>query len=417
VTRSVELLHVPTGPGLLALLPRLADALSGRGPALAPVAAGDTAQIALLSKAFEVGAPLARHEDDPADPTAIVIATSGSTGPPKGTLLPRSALAASAAATQARLGPVGCWLLALPAQHIAGLQVLLRSMATASEPHIMDTGLPFTAERFTEAVDRLPPGPRYVSLVPTQLHRVLQHETATTALRTFDGVLVGGSATPERLLQLARQAGVSVVTTYGMSETCGGCVYDGRPLAGTEVKLDENGRVVLSGAMVGRGYRNMPGHPAFGMAVAPPGVATGPRTTGSASFRTDDLGEWVDGRLQILGRVDDVIVTGGLKIAPTRLEAAIAGVAVVAEAVVVGVPDPEWGQRVAAVVVAADPRNPPRLDDLRRACSAAGIGDALLPRSLTLVDALPSRGPGKPDRAAATALAGAELARAAPLPH
>src|ERR1700712_5226512 len=111
MTRSVELLEVPTGPGLLAVLPKLAEAMSGRGPALAPVAAGDTAQIALLSKTFGIGTPLAEHGNAPADPTAIVIATSGSTGPPKGTLLPRSSLAASAAATQARLGPAGGWVL------------------------------------------------------------------------------------------------------------------------------------------------------------------------------------------------------------------------------------------------------------------------------------------------------------------
>ena len=123
--RTVELLEVPTGRAVLDLLPRLADALAGVGPALAPVAAGDRAQIELLTGAFGIGRPLADGEDDPADPTVIVIATSGSTGTPKGTLLTRSALAASAAATQARLGPPGSWLLALPAQHIAGLQECL----------------------------------------------------------------------------------------------------------------------------------------------------------------------------------------------------------------------------------------------------------------------------------------------------
>ncbi len=248
--------------------------------------------------------------------------------------------------------------------------------------------------------------------MPTQLHRLLQHEAATAALRTFDSVLVGGSATPERLQGLARGAGVSIVTTYGMSETCGGCVYDGLPLDGVRVELEETGRVVLGGAVVGRGYRNRPGHPAFAPLQAPPAA-----TARSDSFRTDDLGEWCDGRLRILGRIDDVIVTGGLKITPTPMEAVIAGLPAVAEAVVVGIPDPEWGQRVAAVVVAVDPGNPPRLDDLQRACGAAGIGDAFLPRSLTLVDGLPSRGPGKPDRRAATELAAAELARAAPSPR
>src|ERR1700712_1937907 len=151
MTRTVELLEMPTGPDLLAVLPRLRDALSGRGPALAPVAAGDHARIALLTAAFGVGAALAEAEDDDDDPPAVVIAPSGSTGPPKGTLLPRSALAASAAATQRRLGPAGAWLLALPAQHIAGLQVLLRALATDSEPHILDTALPFTADRFVAA--------------------------------------------------------------------------------------------------------------------------------------------------------------------------------------------------------------------------------------------------------------------------
>ncbi len=394
--RTVELLEIPTGPALLALRPRIAAALSGEGPALAPVAAGDERQMALLTEAFGLGTALARDEDDPTDPTAIVIATSGSTGAPKGTLLPRSALAASAAATQARLGPEGTWLLALPAHHIAGLQVLLRSMVAGSRPHLLDTGEHFTAERFVVAVKELPPGPRYVSLVPTQLHRLLQHSAATTALATFTAVLVGGSATPTPLLEQARRAGAAVVTTYGMSETCGGCIYDGIPLDGVSARLDTDGRVRLTGPVVGRGYRNLPDHPAF---------------DGAGTFRTDDLGDWTDGRLRILGRVDDVIISGGLKITPSHLEAAVAHLASVAEVVMVGIADAEWGQRVAAVVVPADAREPPRLEDLRAACTAAGIGPALQPRSLALVRSLPLRGPGKPDRIAAAGLATGQLAR------
>ena len=271
---------------------------------MAPVLAGDATQIALLTAAFALGSALASTEDDPADPTAIVIATSGSTGTPKGTLLSRSALAASAAATQARLGPPGSWLLALPAQHIAGLQVLLRSMATGSEPHVLDTSLPFTAARFAGAVGRLPAGPRYVSLVPTQLHRVLQDEAATNALGSFAAVLVGGAATPAPLLERAHDAGIVVVTTYGMSETCGGCVYDGVPLDGVEVRLDGDGRVLLSGPVVGRGYRNMPDHPAFDRDVDP-----GP----TVIFRTDDVGSWTAGRLRLLGRIDDVITSAWIE--------------------------------------------------------------------------------------------------------
>ena len=405
MSRTVELLEVPTGSALLSVLPRLAAALSGEGPAVAPVLAGDAAQIALLTRAFGLGSALGSTEDDPADPTAIVIATSGSTGTPKGTLLPRSALAASAAATQARLGPPGRWLLTLPAQHIAGLQVLLRSLATGSEPHVLDTSLPFTAARFAAAVSRLPAGPRYVSLVPTQLHRVLQDEAATNALGSFAAVLVGGAATPAPLLERAHDAGIVVVTTYGMSETCGGCVYDGVPLDGVAVRLDGDGRVLLSGPVVGRGYRNMPDHPAFD------------RSGPTVIFRTDDVGSWTAGRLRLLGRIDDVITSGGLKITPTSLEAAIAGLPTVSEVVVVGVPDPEWGQCVAAVVVPADASNPPQLIDLRDACLAAGLATALHPRSLTLMPALPLRGPGKPDRTAAAQLAAAELARSVQRPH
>ncbi len=399
---------MPTGPALLSLLPRIEAALSGVGPALAPVAAGDTAQIALLTAAFAPGSALSRVEDDPADPTAIVIATSGSTGNPKGTLLPRSALAASASATQARLGPDGHWLLALPAHHIAGLQVLLRSMAAGSRPHIMDTGRPFTAEHFVAATDELPQGPRYVSLVPTQLHRVLQHDSATAALATFTAVLVGGSATPAPLLEQAGRRGIKVVTTYGMSETCGGCVYDGVPLDGVDAHLDFDGRIRLSGPVVGRGYRNLPDHPAFERDVD--------HGAGTGTFLTDDVGEWTAGRLRILGRIDDVIISGGLKITPTQLEAAIVQLATVSEVVVVGLADPEWGHRVTAVVVPADPREPPRLEDLRAACTTAGIATALQPRSLTILARLPLRGPGKPDRIAA-ALAAGQLASITDPPH
>ncbi len=391
-SRSVELLELPTGPALLDLLPRLADALAGHGPALAPVAAGDRARIAELHAAFRTGTPLTDGEDDPDDPTALVVATSGSTGTPKGTLLTRSALTASAAATAARLGAAGTWLLALPAQHIAGLQVLLRSLATGSRPHVLDTGLPFTPERFARASAALPDGPRFVSLVPTQLHRLLADAAATDALRTFAAVLVGGSATPPPLVERARAAEIALLTTYGMSETCGGCVYDGVPLDGVRVELDPEGRVRLRGAMVGRGYRGLPGHPAF----AERGV-----------FRTDDLGTWSGGRLRILGRTDDMVISGGVKVAPAVLENAVLALPEVAEVLVVGVDDPEWGQRLVAVLTLAPGSAAPDSHRVRAACRAAGVPAALAPRQVLVVPELPSRGPGKPDRAAA-----AELARA-----
>lgn len=379
MTGSVELLPIPTGPRVLDLLPRLAAALAG-GRALLPVPPGAADQ-SLLDRAQQN-----------AGSAVVVMPTSGSTGEPKLVLLPAAALRASAAATEQRLGGPGGWLLALPAWHIAGLQVLLRAAATDAPLAVLDTGQPFTAPAFvaaatdltTELGDR-----RYVSLVPTQLHRILDDAGATAVLATFDAVLVGGAATAPELLRRARSAGIPVVTTYGMSETCGGCVYDGRPLDGVRTDVDADGRIVLSGSVVAAGYLGMPAHPAF-------------PTQGS--FRTDDLGDVTDGVLTVWGRADDMIVTGGFKVPPAVVERALAGIARIGEVLVVGVPDPEWGQRVVALVTGVLPS----ADQL--AAALVGLPRQHRPRSWLRVAALPLRGPGKPDRTAAVTLAAAGAA-------
>jgi O-succinylbenzoic acid--CoA ligase len=394
--RPLVVLPVPEGPGVLALLPALERALSGDGPALLPVPADDPAAIARLRSAADVDSPLAPDEDDDADPTAVVVSTSGSTGVPKGALLPVSALRASAAATEARLGGPGRWLLALPAQHVAGLQVLLRSVAAGTTPEVLDLRGGFDPAAFVAATGRLADSPRrYTSLVPTQLVRLLDEPSAHEALTSYDAVLVGGAATPQPLLDRALAAGVRAVTTYGMSETCGGCVYDGRALDGVRVRIDAAGRVLLGGPVVARGYRGRPGltREVF------------PRDGDLRQFRTDDLGEvGPDGLLRLAGRADDVLVTGGLKVAPGAVEDVLAGLPGVRECLVVGVADPEWGQLVTAVVVAADPSRPPLLEELRAAVLRV-MGAEAAPRRLVVVDALPLRGPGKPDRAAAARLA------------
>ena len=454
MARTLETLPIPTGERILDLLPRLRWALAGNGPALLPVPEDDDTEAARLATSLAAGAGLAAVEDDPDDPTVLVLATSGSTGASKGALLPASALAASAEATRRRLsciGPragtghsagAGNWLLTLPAHHIAGMQVLLRSIALGTEPVVMDTRPRFSTETFTAAVGRMAPGPRFTSLVPTQLHRILADPDATTALTTFAAVLLGGAATPQALLDDAEQAGARVVTTYGMSETCGGCVYDGIPLAGVQVAIDRErdpsrrtggsttggpgdsggpggprrhpagahrgasdpprparaGRVSITGPVVARGYRDLPGHPAF---VRNP--ATGDRT-----FLTSDLAVTAAGRMRIVGRVDEVIVTGGIKVDPALVESVLMRVTGVADIIVTGVPDPEWGTAVVAVV-RAGPGRPPDLDALRRAATYAH-GPAAAPRYLVLVADLPRRGPGKPDRTAVRNLAVSELA-------
>jgi o-succinylbenzoate---CoA ligase len=403
--RALLPLPVPAGTAVLDLLDPLRRALDGEGPALLPVPAEEAAPAARLVEAL--AGSLEDGEDDPDDPTALVIATSGSTGEPRGVLLPAGALRASGAATHARLGGPGRWLLALPATHIAGVQVLLRSLLAGTAPAVLAG--PFRPDAFAEAAAPVlaGDGPRYTALVPTQLVRLVEDGGAgLTALRGFDGVLLGGAAAAPALLARARQAGVRVVTTYGMSETAGGCVYDGAPLDGVEVSVrgpagasppgpaadgsGEPGRIELAGPVLARGYRRRPADTAAAF--------------GSGRFRTGDFGRLhPDGRLEVLGRVDDLINTGGAKVAPAEVERVLAGQPGVLEACVVGMPDPEWGEAVAAALVPADAAAPPAEDALRAAVRGR-LGRAAVPKSVRFVAELPLRGPGKIDRRAVRAL-------------
>jgi len=393
-SRRLAPIAVPTGPDVLdVLLPPLQAALSGDGPALLPYPAGGAPAAELRP-----GEPLGPGEDDPADPTVVVLATSGSTGRPKGALLPASALLASASASHDRIGGPGRWLLALPAEHVAGLQVLIRSLIARTRPVVLDLADGFDPDRFAAAASRLTGIRRYTALVPTQLGRLLAAGPGVRAeLARFDAVLIGGAAASTQLLDRARSAGVRVVTTYGMSETCGGCVYDGVPLDGVSVAIDQDGRIALAGPVLARGYRGHdPDDGADGF---------GADADGRRWFRTDDAGGWdADGRLVLHGRLDDIIVTGGLKVAPAVVETALAGLPGVVETVVVGVPDPEWGQRVVAVLVLEPGQPRPELDRVRRWVGERIDGRAA-PRQVLVLDALPLRGPGKPDRAGLARLA------------
>jgi O-succinylbenzoic acid--CoA ligase len=230
-----------------------------------------------------------------------------------------------------------------------------------------------------------------VSLVPTQLHRILADRDATAAAGTFDAVLIGGAAAAPGLLSRARASGIPVVTTYGMSETCGGCVYDGRPLPGVTARIEDDGRILLTGPVVARGYRGRPGDPAF---PAP------------GAFRTEDRGVLdAEGLLTVHGRVDDVIVSGGTKVAPNALEDRLSALPGIGQAVVVGVPDAEWGQATAALVTADG--TAPDLGSVRDAL--ADLPAAWRPRHLIVVPEIPLLGIGKPDRTAAAALAAAHV--------
>ena len=346
------------------LLPALAAALDG-GPAVVPEVAPE------VLAALRPDEPL-EHDD-----VALVVPTSGSTGEPKGVLLSAGNLRSSALATADRLGGHGQWLLAIPPTHVGGLQVLVRSLLAGTTPVVLPPG-PFEAAAFAEATARLTGARRYVSLVPTQLRRLLAD---AGAVRAYDAVLLGGAAAPAALLDRARAAGVRVVTTYGMSETSGGCVYDGVPLDGVRVRVD-GGRVRLGGPVVARGYRLRPD-------------LTAAAFDGDV-FTTSDLGRLDGGVLTVLGRADDVLVSGGENVAPLAVEAALESHPSVVEAAVTGVPDDEWGTRVVALVVL---REPLTLGEARDHVAAV-LPRSWAPRALREVDALPLLASGKLDRAA-----------------
>ena len=364
------------------LLAELDDVLTGRASALVPVGADDSALAAL------------RVGEDIDDDIALVVTTSGTTGTPKGALLTAAALTASAQATHDRLGGPGRWLLALPSYHIAGIQVLVRSLLAGTVPVELDVSTGFDINQLPSAVDELGSGRRYTALVATQLAKALDDPAAAAALAGLDAVLIGGGPAPRPVLDAAASAGVNVVRTYGMSETAGGCVYDGVPLDGVKVRVDAAGRIMLGGPTLATGYRNAPDPDPF----AEPGW-----------FRTDDIGVVDDsGVLSVLGRIDDAISSGGLTVMPQPVEAALRTHPAVADCAVFGVADERLGQRVVAAVVVADGCGPPSLDTLR-AHVLRTLDHTAAPRELHIVDALPMRGIGKVDRSALVRLAGKSL--------
>lgn len=370
-------LPIEAGPGALAALPALRAALDGGAP--------------VLPHAVDQSPPSTLSGAVPDDGTALVVGTSGSTGIPKLAMLPAQALRASARATHERLGGPGAWLLAMPAHHIAGVQVLLRCLDADTTPEFVDLAGGFRATSFAQAVRGMRGSRRYTALVPTQLVRVLADPDATRAAAELDGILVGGAASGPGLLTRARDAGLRVVTTYGMSETCGGCVYDGVPLAGSFVRQDGDGRLQLGGATIATGYLGRPDLSAQAFTIDAAGIRW---------FRTDDVGHpGPDGRWHVDGRIDDLVSTGGLKVSPRLVEEALLqAMPAIVEAVVVGVPDPEWGEVVAAAVVPAPQARVPSLAEVRDAVRRTLPAHAL-PRRLLVLEALPLRGPGKPDRA------------------
>ena len=393
--------------------------------------------------------------DAAAEPIALVVGTSGSTGTPKRTALTVRALAASAAATERFFGSnsdaASQWLLALPAHYIAGAQVLARSVLAGTDPVIARSVIEpvrFSPEVFLQAVEHMSSARRFISLVPTQLHKLL--ESADTdpylgaeiheALGSFSGILLGGAPASADLLAAATALGLNTVTTYGSAETAGGCVYSGSVLPGVRVELvpeegmpavpdtdgkpAQVGRIWISGAHLANGYIGDAARTAEHFFTA---------ADGTRWYRTDDYGllspaatpnsnkNCSEQRLQVLGRSDDVLISGGVKISARAVATVLEEHPAVREACVVGLPDARWGTAIAAAVTlvpsadaaaalvpsagaaAAPTENRPTLNEelcaLLRARCAEKLGAPAAPKQLSILPDFPLTSTGKPDRA------------------
>jgi len=314
-------------------------------------------------------------DGDVSPDVAAVVVTSGTTGEPKGVELTFGGLQASSRAVSDAIGvrPGGGdrWLCCLPLHHVGGLAVLARSWTVGTPIEVLPR---FDVDAVASSEATL------VSLVPLMARRLL---AAGVDLGRFRRVLVGGGPVPADLPGTA---------TYGLTETWGGVVHAGHPLDGVEVALGHEDEILVRGLVVMRGYRS----PTADADTA--AAFTDRNTPGGAWLRTGDAGA-IDGRgrLRVVDRLRDLVKSGGVSVAPTEVEAALAAHPGVADLCVAGAPDPEWGERVVAYVVPADPSAPPTVDALR-AFGRDRLSAAKLPREVVVVDAIPRTPGGKPLR-------------------
>jgi O-succinylbenzoic acid--CoA ligase len=297
--------------------------------------------------------------------TALIVESSGSTGVPKRIELSLAALHHSAAASAQRLGGEGQWLLALPVNFIAGANVLFRSVIADTQPILMNTQLPFTVEAFVRGASLMEEGNRFTSLVPAQLAKLTaaarEDAFVFSTLRKFTAILVGGQNPNMADVLELRAKGINVVISYGMTETSGGCVYDGVPLDGVNVNL-QAGLVEISGPVLANGL--------------------------GESFLTSDIGEWVNDRLEILGRADRVIISGGLKLSLDHFEQRAMELVGIEELVAVAL-DSELGQSVGVAYVGSE--------SVDFGTLAESISLAAKPKRVVRVQSIPKLASGKPD--------------------
>jgi O-succinylbenzoic acid--CoA ligase len=305
------------------------------------------------------------------DDIACIVESSGSTGIPKRISISTNALLHAARSGQERLGPLGQWLLALPINFIAGQQVLIRSLLGDQQPVIMNTAVPFTAEAFFRSAQLMTNEHRYTSLVPNQLAKLIaeaeKDKLLLTTLQQFRAIVVGGQSTPDELRDRALGLGIKIVVSYGMTETAGGCVFDGVPLDGVRLKIAPDSRLLISGKTLAEGQDDW--------------------------IFTNDMAELSsDGKVRILGRADRVIISGGLKLSLETVEYLGQELPGVEELAAVSLKDESWGERVGIAYIGS----PEVADDIANQLAHL-LGPAGKPIRVLRVDKLPKLPTGKPD--------------------
>lgn len=397
--RALIAVTVPPGMGgVLKLASVIGPALDGTGPAIAPMA--DSPEF-IVRQTLEALRPNDPEFPLESDDIAIVSATSGSTGTPKGVLLSKQALEASATAFGNRFGTNNRWVVSMPAHRIAGIMVLVRSWFHNS-PFEIDPSVggartfesaAFAATTMRAVRESAADGRALmVSLVPTQIARLLESgSVGIEALQSYDLVLSGAAATPQPMLNRMRELGIKVSVSYGMTETCGGCVFDGRPLDGVKVSLGtkddvEPGRVTISGPVAASGYRLRPDLDAVSFI--------------SGQVQTHDVGKLdSSGLLHILGRLDDVVTVGGVNVALSAVESLIRHHPAIEDVAVIDLQDELWGSiPIAYVVTRYHISDTSNLISEIQSTIRDQISRAAVPRTVQFVASLPMLDSGKIDR-------------------
>ena len=393
-------LEIPPGPaGLDVLMPALAAAMQGTGPAIALLpGSGSTAYRAMVRHAVVPGEPVPEE-------VAVVAATSGSTGHPAGVLIPGASLRAAALAFAQRAGqPQGHrWVAALPLHHAGGLMVAARSVVAGTDPVAVASlggASRFSASAFEQAtmtaleLSRQDHRPLAVSLVPPMLSLLAgTNSIGTELLCEYDVVLVGGAAAPRGLIEDLTDAGVCLATSYGMTETCGGVAFNGRPLEGVTIEAEADGRLAITGTQVALGYRDRREAHRWQQ-----------RAAGTHRFRTGDLGRIdAEGIISIEGRIDDVVQVAGTSVSLSAIRSVLTADPEVGNAEVVALPDAQWGSRIVAAVVPVFAERVLRGPEVARALADEvenALGRPARPRDVHMVPSLPVMESGKVDRAA-----------------